>query len=58
MLGQTAKQLGHAAVPLVPIVSAGACMKFVFEATALEQRGEPLVGWKQTFLIAASEKEI
>ena len=33
-------------------------MKFVLEAATLEQRGKLLVGGKQTFLIAAGEKEI
>ena len=33
-------------------------MKFILEATALEQCGEILVGWKQTFLVATGQKEI
>src|SRR5215472_16887893 len=52
------KQFGQAAIPLVPIVSAGSGVEFIPEATALEQWGERLVGWKQTFPIAAGEKKI
>jgi hypothetical protein len=51
-------ECGNIAVPLVPIVPAMACVKFMAEVALVQKSGKFPVGREQAFLIAAGEKKV
>jgi hypothetical protein len=55
---QALEHLGQSAIPLVPIMPAGAGMKLILEPTPLQQRRKSLICGKQSLLLSAAEIQI